>query len=194
MRCRKARKGLVLEFMGVILLAPTLGVCAQNVDTAKVRKVKAAYLFNFAKFVDWPKEALGPEDGEFVICVLGDDEMGRILESTLKSKRLASRSIVIRRHQPMFNKTDSSLQECQLVYVGKSLKSQLQFILQPLKNQPILLVSEISNFARRGGMIGFVLEKGRIVFEINRRILIGAGLRASSKLLSLARLVTERKR
>lgn len=177
-----------------IVLAPIPHARAQNLDKLKVRRVQAAYLFNFAKFIDWPKAALGDKKTDFVIGVLGDDQMASILESTLKSKTVESRSIVIRRFRRFDSENYSSMRECQILYVGKSQKSRLRAVLRSFASSPILLVSEISGFAGEGGMVGFVLERGRIVFEINRKALERVGLRASFRLLSLARLVIDRQR
>ena len=78
-------------------LMPAASVCAQEVDESKVRKVKAAYLYNFTKFVKWPDKAFENDEAPFVIGVLGKDPFGPILDNTVKGKKVAKRPIKTRR-------------------------------------------------------------------------------------------------
>ena len=175
-----------------LILTPS--VCAQELDEAKARKVKVAYLYNFTKFIEWPDKAFEDDQAPFVIGVLGDNPFGRILDDAVKAKKVAGRPIKVRRFDWSKREDRTSLESCHVLYISKSERHRLDDILTALEERPVLVVSDMSEFARDGGMIGLVLEKGRIVFEVNREALEGAGLGASSKLLKLARIVEPKKR
>ncbi len=83
----------------------------------------------------------------------------------------------------------AELKSCQILYISNSERGRLKDIFAALEGQPVLLVADVSGFAIDGGMIGFVLEQQRIIFEINREALEQANLKASAKLLKLARIV-----
>jgi len=173
-------------------LLPTAQVRAQQIDESKAIKVKAAYLYNFAKFIDWPGNALGEQDEPFVIGVLDDVGFARSLDATVRGKTVASRAVKIRRLGWAKEEDRTKLSECHILYIGQGARHRLGEILAVLEEQPVLVISDIPDFATEGGMIGFVLEQGRIVFEINRDALKRGKLRASAKLLNLARIVESR--
>ncbi|MFQ5430328.1 MAG: YfiR family protein [Phycisphaerae bacterium] len=169
-------------------------VGGRDIDEAKARKVRAAYLYNFAKFVKWPAGAFKDDKAPFVIGVLGDDPFDDTLDDTVKGKTIHGRVIQVRRFHWEEEKARSEPLRCHLLYIARSERGRLSQVLAVLKKRPVLVVSDIAGFAHNGGMIGFVLEKGRIAFEINREALEQAHLKASSKLLKLARIVKSRKR
>ncbi len=175
------------------LLVAAAEVRAQAVDEAKALKVKAAYLYNFAKFVEWPDNVFENDKAPFVIGVLGDDPFGRILDDTVKAKKIATRGIRVRRFHWSGERDRTTLRSCHVLYISASERLRLDDILAALKEYPVLVVSDLHEFAHDGGMIGFVLKKGRIVFEINNQALERARLKASSKLLKLARIVEPKK-
>jgi len=173
-------------------LLPAASVRAEQIDESKSLKVKAAYLYNFAKFINWPVNALERQDTLFVVCVLDDEPFAHSLSATVRGKSVANRAVKIRRLSWAERRDRTSVSACQIVYIGQSVRHRLGDILTLLKEEPVLVVSDIDGFARQGGMIGFVLEQGRIVFEINRRALERVRLKASAKLLRLARIVETR--
>ena len=190
MLSRKATKYSVLIVLAASAwLTPTPAARAQEIDEAKALKVKAAYLYNFAKFIEWPDDALGDEEAPFVIGVLGDDPFGQSLDDTVKAKKIAKRPVKIRRLRWSEQEDRAEVKSCQILYISNSERSRLKEILAALEDQPVLLVADITGFASDGGMIGFVLEQQRIIFEINREALEQAKLKASAKLLKLARIV-----
>lgn len=170
-------------------LTPATAVRADEIDEANAMKVKAAYLYNFAKFIQWPEVASGDEETPFVIGVLGDDPFGRRLDDTVRAKTIAGRPVEIRRFRWDKPENRAELQNCQILYISNSERGRLKEIFTALQGQPVLLVADISRFAADGGMIGFVLEDQRIIFEINREALERVNLKASAKLLKLARIV-----
>lgn len=173
-------------------LTPAPAVGAQQIDESKALKVKAAYLYNFAKFIAWPVNALGKQETSFVIGVLDDEPFARSLDATVRGKSVAKRAVKIRRLSWVKREDRARLAECHILYIGHEVRDRLGKILDVLEEQPVLVVSDIRHFASEGGMIGLVLEKGRIVFEINRDALKRGQLKASAKLLKLARIVKSR--
>lgn len=185
-----ARKSCVLTVLAVwIWQTPTPSVRAQEFDETRAIKVRASYLYNFAKFTEWPDDAFEDEASPFVVGVLGDGPFGQILSDTVKSKRIGRRSITIKRLQWSKPGDRRALAGCHVLYVTDSEEALLKEFLAVLKEKPILLVSGIRGFASDGGMIGFMLENERIIFEINRESLKQAHLKVSAKLLKLARIV-----
>lgn len=147
-------------------------------------EVKAAFLYNFARFVEWPKEAWASPDQPFVVGVLGEDPFGETLDRTLAGKTVAERPIVVRRLS-----SSEGAHEVQILFVSSSEGPRLARILYALTDIPVLTVGEPSGFAEQGGMIGFRTEDRRIRFDINTERAQRAGLRISSQLLKLARIV-----
>jgi hypothetical protein len=171
------------------LLLPAEPAHAQKIDEAKALQVKAAYLYKLPKFLDWPVSAYEGDPKNFVIGVLGEDPFGRILDDTIRAKTVGSRPVKVRRLRWTNDKDRAALKRCQVLFISASERHRLGEVLAELTEQPVLLVSDIPDFASMGGMIGLVLEEGRIVFEINVVSVERAGLHAQSKLLRLARIV-----
>ncbi len=183
-----------MALAGTVLLAFTHAVRAQEIDQAKAIKVKAAYLYNFAKFIEWPEDTFEEEKAPFIIGVLGNGPFGRVLDDTVRGKKIAQRPVKIRRFRTSEVADRTKLKGCHILYVCSSQRNRLKEILLEVNARPILLVSDIPEFARNGGMIGFLIEKQRIIFEINRDALAKAKLKARAKLLKLARIVNSRGR
>lgn len=162
---------------------------AQQVDAKKVQKVKAAYLYNFTKFVEWPTEAFTNNETLFLIGVIGDGDFFSALSSTVQGKRIAKREVKVKLFDWRNQSDRAALDTCQMIFVSDAYSSQMNGILKVLRRRPVLVVGDAPRFAHQGGMIGFIFEKTRIVFEINRKEIERAGLKASAKLLKLARIV-----
>ena len=151
------------------------------------QRVKVAFLFNFAKFVEWPREALAEEQAVFILGVLGDDPLAESLERTLLDKEIQGRSVQVRR----FRKVED-LSTCHLLFVGARVAGRLPRVLQALGGRPVLIVGESEGFARRGGIINLVYAGDETRFEINPDAAERARLQISSRLLSLARIIRDR--
>ncbi len=144
-------------------------------------QVKAAFLFNFAKFVEWPTDAFkGPED-PIAICVLGQNPFGTALEDVVRNKTVASRGFVVRE---VSNAQQAS--KCQIVFVSASERKRFHSLLEEFKGRSILTVGEGDDFTANGGIINFKLKDAQVRIEIDASAAVRAGLRISSKLLSLA--------
>lgn len=143
-------------------------------------KVKAAFLFNFAKFTQWPTADL-PPDNSFVIGCFSDPEFREVLEATVAGKTLGSRRIVVKQITGA-----SNLRAFQMVFVGHGKDDEAAALFAQAKEMHILTVGESDGFTNRGGMIGFVPADGSVKFTINAQEAERAGLRLSSKLVGLA--------
>jgi hypothetical protein len=146
--------------------------------------LKAAFLFNFAKFVEWPAEA--SPSASLSVCVLDDVAVEDSLEQLVAGAPVSARSVTI-----IKSARNKSLRGCQVIYLGDPDPSHITDTLDDLKNAPILTVGDGDQFARGGGMIGLFIEDGRMRFAINPDAAQRAGLRLSSRLLSLAKIVKE---
>ena len=147
--------------------------------------MKAAFVFSFAKFVDWPADALNPSQ-PFVICVVADGAVGGSLAQIVKDRKLYGHDLQIQQRPP----DGSTFRGCHVAFIGNR---QARRGLNEIRGAPVLTIGDGEEFARRGGMIAFVLEKGRVRFVMNPTAAERARLKVSSRLLALARIVQEEK-
>lgn len=145
--------------------------------------VKAAYLYNFAKFVEWPTGVFPDPYAPLLICVVGDNPFGDAL-TAISGKWVESRPVAVR-HLP----TVVNLEQCHIVFIGRAEQGRFRSLLVRLAHSPILTVSDIDDFAQGGGMIGLVEADQRIRFAINLNAARQANLKLSSQLLKLATIV-----
>jgi len=161
----------------LIVLFATFAV-GQNARSTE-SQVKAAYLYNFGKFVTWTDRA-GNSD-TFQICVLGKDPFGRVLDSTVKGESIDQKTVRVARI--------SRVQEaapCNILFISASEQGHLSAILADAQRMEVLTVSDMPHFAERGGTIGLVNHQDRIRFEVNRNMAEKSHLVLSSELLKVA--------
>jgi hypothetical protein len=160
-------------------LWPQIGLPAAGpADESLEYRVKAAYLLNFTRYVEWPE--FGP-DNTLTICVLGTDPFGRILDATVAGRTAQGRPLEVRRVQ-----TASGAAGCEVVFVSQETWTRNPGTLKTLQNAGRLTVGESEQFARGGGVIGFVILDETVRFVVNDEARHRAGLRISSRMLSLA--------
>lgn len=147
--------------------------------------IKAGFLFNFAKFVEWPAEVFKDPQSPMVICIIGKDPFGSRLD-VFENKTIAGRRLVIRRVSSV-----DQAEKCHICFIGRSEREQLPAILKAIRNRKVLTISETQNFCRAGGVINLFLDDDKVRFEINIRNADKAGLKMSSQLLNLARICRE---
>ncbi len=147
-------------------------------------QVKAAFLLNFAKFIEWPAAVFVDGRAPVNICVFRYDPFGASLDEVLRGKNINNRGLVARRVSEV-----SELGGCQLIFVSEKEEKRLVEVLSSVRGSSALVIGESEDFAQRGGGIQFFLEDQRLRFAINVDALQRAGLTASSKLLALARIV-----
>ena len=143
-------------------------------------EVKAAYLYNFGKFVEWPAKVTATSDF-FSICVLGEDPFGATFDATIAGESINGKKVVVKR----ITKPQDAV-SCRILFVSSSESSQLKEVLAALGRTSALTVGEMPEFALRGGMVQFVLDGSRVRFEVNLTIAEHAGLTLSSQLLKVA--------
>jgi len=146
-------------------------------------EVKAAFLLNFAKFIEWPPTAFADSQSALEICLLGRDPFGHALDDLVQGEAVNGRKLLVRRLS-----APPGPQSCQIVFVDPEMKD-MKTVLDAL-GPGVLTVSEGEHFLREGGMIALVLDNRRVRFDINQAASDNHGLKFSSKLLSVARSVT----
>jgi hypothetical protein len=170
---------LVLALAAAVLLAPGMSRAADETFEAPV---KAAFLYHFSRFIEWPAHATA-DRGEFVICVVGKDPFGAVLDETVAGKKVGGRRLaVLREPDP------ETASRCAIVFVGTLAPERLSALLAELRERPVLLVGD-SDFLRRGGTVQFTRDGNHVRIDIDPKRAEARGLRISSRLLSLARLV-----
>lgn len=147
-------------------------------------EIKAAFLFNFAKFVEWPPSAFTDPKQPMGICVFGHDPFGHALEDTLSGKSIGNHPVTLGHARQL-----ADLAGCHVVFVSSEDSPRLVGIANSLQGHNVLLVGETEGFASAGGAIQFVLDQNRVRFAINPDAASRAGLKISSKLLALATIV-----
>jgi hypothetical protein len=168
----------------VFLYAAWPPVSVAQSKSASEYEVKAAFLYNFAKFIDWPPNSFSSPQSPFQICILGADPFGRTMDEALQGKMVGSHLVAIQR-----DKEFADLRHCQMVFVSSSESSRLAKILESLRGSSVLVVGESEGFASAGGTIQFAIEQDRVRFLINPDAAENAGIKVSSKLLALAKIV-----
>jgi hypothetical protein len=165
----------------IALVVGMLAVCTVTAQSpgATEYQVKAVYLYNFGRFVAWPVSA--PASESFSICVLGHDPFGQILDTTLTGLSIDSKAVTVHRLTAPEEAT-----RCRIVFISESEAPHLKETLAALEKSSVLTVSDIPQFAQRGGVIEFVLAGNRVRFEINLTIAQSEGLVLSSDLLKVA--------
>lgn len=147
-------------------------------------QIKAAFVYNFAKFVEWPGDTASSGGPALIIGVLGDDPFGQTLSDTVRGKTVNGRGLVVKRFPSL-----RELEPCQVLFLGSSVADHIPEILSRIQGTAVLTVGEGEQFALAGGMVGFMTEDNKVRFAINAQSAERAGLKISSKLLALARIV-----
>lgn len=169
---------LLIFFIPPFLLGEDAGS-----DISSEYYIKAAYIYNFAKFMTWPEDKFEDPGTPFRFCILGESPFGDATK-TIEGKKVGKRKFIISHHKDV-----SQVKSCQILYICSSEKKKVRAILKKLEGAPCLTVSDIEGFARNGGMVNFIYEKKKIYFEINVENISASNLKVSSRLLRIARVV-----
>lgn len=166
-----------LQQLLLVLLMTVGPVMADSAVDGEYR-LKAAYLYNFAKFVEWPPNALATETSPIVIAVFGDNPFGASLDQVVNGRTVNGHPVTVRYvHRP------AELEGAHLVFVSRNVRTE---ILGQLAGKSVLTVGEGDGFLPAGGMIQFVVVENRVRFAIAEPVAQRAGLKISSQLLALA--------
>ena len=180
-RAKAARPAGHVGMSLALVISGTDWARGQEIDEYQV---KAAFLYNFAKFVEWPPQAFKSSSDPITICILGRNPFGTAIEEAVRGKAVEGRVFTV---HPVSKVAEA--RGCQILFVSSSERKHLHSILGDLNISGVLTVGEGDGFTGEGGVIGFKLEGSRIRFEINAGAAERGSLRISSKLLSLAESV-----
>jgi hypothetical protein len=180
---RLAPRDRLTKHLVVFLLLASFGVgpgLPVQAQTPNEYRVKAAFILNFARFIDWPADGYG-DGGVLIVGIVGDDPFGGSLDQ-LNGNTVNGHRIVIRRL-----KAGDYLKACQILFVSSSERNRLGKILESVKGGSVLTIGELPQFSQPGGIIKFVIQDDKVRFEINTGAAGQARLRISSKLLALSK-------
>jgi len=165
--------------MGLVLILLTCRLFEAQVPSEY--QVKAAFLLNFMKFVEWPPSAFESPNSPFSICILGDDPFGRDIDQLVEGESISGRKLTVARmlQQPI-------PKSCQVLFISKSAKDPAVVTsIAP----GVLTISDRDRFLVDGGMIAFVIEDRHVRFDINLRAAVNASLTMNARMLNVARSV-----
>jgi YfiR/HmsC-like len=147
-------------------------------------EVKAAFLFNFTKFVEWPDSSFNSPQVPIVIGIIGEDPFGDSLTRIVAGQKVQGRAIVITKYR-----RGDDLRRCHILFISASERQHSALILAGLQGAGVLTVSDIDGFAEAGGVMQFVMQENRVRFVVNLGAATQGKLRVSAKLLALAQVV-----
>lgn len=148
-------------------------------------QLKAVFLFNFAQFIEWQKDAFAETGEPLIIGVLGKDPFGIFLDETVKGEAIEGHPMEVKRYDHV-----EDVDRCHILFINIESPTELQRALGKLKGRNILTVGDSDSFIRQGGMVRFVEKDNKMRFQINLEVARTSGLTVSSKLLRLAEIVT----
>lgn len=175
--------------MAAMILATLAALSAGSLASAQINssseyQVKAAFLFHFAQFVEWPEETFKDAGSPLIYCTIGQDPFQGSLDATINGKMKGPRPFRVQHlRQPQ------EIPGCQVLFIGAVDKRVLPAILAGARGNSVLTVGEFEHFVQEGGMIGFLVEENKIRFEVNLEAAQKANLKLSSRLLALAKSV-----
>lgn len=175
------RRGLAaVLLLALPLVAPAAN--AANAGQGLEYQLKAAFLYNFVKFVEWPAEAFNGERSPLSICVYGADPFGDTLDNVVRGETVGERGLLVQRPDSL-----DDLRDCHVLFVSRSERGRMPEILARVAGEPVLTVGDADGFLKAGGVINFVLEENKVRFLINPEAAERNRLKISSKLLRLAK-------
>ena len=174
-----------------LLSAMALGGHAEALDSSDSSEylIKAGFIYNFAKLVEWPTASFAQPDSPIVIGILGEDPFGATLDRIVADKKINGRGFAVKRVK--WSRDFKDLRDCNILFVSSSEKEHIESVIDAMKGLPILTIGDAPGFAKRGGIINFMLEDNKVRFEVNVEAAKHADLTISSRLLTLARIVQQ---
>jgi hypothetical protein len=149
-------------------------------------QIKAGFLFNFTKFVEWPADAFSDSSVPIVLGVMGDNPVTNLVTETAAGKAVNGRAVTVKRF-----KEQQDLRGCQILFVSSSEEKHIGQILEKLRGSSVLTVGEANGFAESGGIINFLVEGNKVRLELNLEAAARARLKISAKVIAVARLVKD---
>ena len=176
-------KKIISYRINALLVFCSLLFMSAQISTREYQ-IKAAFLFNFTQFVEWPDHCFANPESRAVIGVLGKDPFGNFLEETIVGETIKKHPLVIQHYTNI-----DEITNCQILFINVSDKNQLRLINEKLKGKNILTVSDVNNFTKVGGMVRLYINDDKINIQINLEAAKAENLVISSKLLKLAEIV-----
>jgi len=181
-----ARKGAQRCLVAIGIFAYGTGLCGEDDLQAKrvqaEYKIKAACLFRFMQFIEWPKSTFADESAPLIVAVLGKDPFGDLLDDAMKNKRVGGRDVVVKRFS-----TSKEVEACHLVFVSSSESGTLKEALEALKPHHAATVGETEDFLKAGGIFRFFVAEGKVQFEVSKEAAKESGIEIRSQLLRLGK-------
>ena len=174
-------RGALFLTLGLLLPLVSSGDGRAENASPSEYQIKSAFLFNFAKFVEWPSSAFPQANAPLVIGILGEDPFQDDLRKTIRDKMVDDHPLIIKALRSQAEATN-----CHILFISTSEKARLRQILDGLKGASVLTVGEMDRFTEAGGMINFVKAGTKIRFQINNEAALVGKLKISSKLLNYA--------
>ena len=176
-----SRRACLPLLTAVVVLLSVVGSLSLHAQSSPTEyQVKAAYLYNFGKFVEWPQSVTASESS-FNICVLGQDPFNSTFGSIIGNENIKGKNVLLKR----IPRAQEAV-GCHILFISSSEEPRLKEILAALDKTSVLTVSDMPQFTRRGGMIQFVMDANRVRFEVNLTSAERTGLTVSSQLLKVA--------
>lgn len=175
---------IVRLFCFLLLLGSGMSLPAQTPGAVGAHELKAAFLFNFTQFVEWPAEAFTTADEPFVIGILGTNQVGDALEKLISGEKVQGRPLVVQ-----YYKNVGEVKNPHILFIHEKRKEKLAWMLKRLEGRNILTVSDTDAFLQQGGIIRLKTVRNKIQLEINPDNATAANLKISAKLLRLAEIV-----
>ena len=185
MECRLQLR-VSLPTLGMMLLLQLLTPYPLYAQSVSEYQVKAAYLYNFSKFVEWPTQAFASPTAPIRLCVLNDPTFELELNPVVKGKVVGGRAVTVVSVQ-----NGEQSRSCQILFIDSSQGRQSLAIIEALRDTSVLTVGESPGFVEKGGIVNFILQDDRVQLQVNHKAATQAGLHISSRLLSVAKLVVE---
>ena len=154
-----------------------------QINSPEEYQLKAVFLYNFTRFVDWPLHSFSNSNSPFVIGIVGNDPFGSNLEEAIRGESVGSHTMIIQHYSEITESTN-----CHLLFINSKDPDEIRGILEAVKGKNILTVNEYSKFPQLGGMVQFINENNKIKLVINNNAVKVTQLQISSKLLSVARI------
>ena len=170
--------------LGIGLAAPLCRSAFADAQAISEYQVKAAYLFSFTKFVEWPAGTFTNPADPIRLCIMGDKSFQTQLNQIVGNRQVAGHPVLVTLVQD-----GKESRGCQELFVGSSRSQETLQIIDSLRGSSVLTVGETNDFVEQGGIINFIVQGDHVQFQVNQKAAMLAGLRMSSQLLSVARRV-----
>lgn len=180
---RAALRTMLTVFCLVMFCSVSTRIGAQPTESTDEYRVKTAFLFNFAKFVDWPDSTFANSSAPLKVCILGNDPFGSSLDA-IAAKTIKGRSLVIKRLRSV-----DGIKDCQMLYVSPNQLTQTAEIVHTLQKAPILTICDVEDCAEAGIMLNMLMVENRVHLEMNLDAVEHTPLKVSSQLIKLTRIV-----